>query len=183
MDKYIQIFIDFIPNDKRFIDTLMPKYEKEFRVIGMFIEKHDGTTLNCRDNEFMEELLDFLDGNGFEVIRPEIKNPYNSHPIKLIPIYERTITQAIETTTKEIEEENETLEEAIKKIQSALNKYVPLQTCTLSYTSMEVDEGPILEREELYTPRPLRICLRRCLELLRLLSESRRRSAPLPRPP
>ena len=178
MDKYIQIFIDFIPNDKSFIDTLMPKYEKEFRTIGMYIEEHSAS-LTCRDNEFMEELFDFLDGNGFEVIRPRVKNPYNTYPIELIPIYERTV----ETITKEIEEENERLKAALEKLQSTISEYVPVQTCTLSYASMEVDEGPVLEYEELYTPRPIWICLHRLLELLRILSESRRGSTPLPRPP
>ena len=182
MDKYIQIFIDFIPNDKSFVDTLMPKYEKEIRTLGIFIEKHS-TTLNCHDNEFMEELLDFLDGNGFEVIHPQVSNPYNTHPIKLIPIYEHTITQGIETITKEIEKENEKLKAALEKIQSTLSEYVPVQTCTLSYASMEMDEGPVLECEELYAPRPIWIYLRRRMEFLRLVSAGWGGSTTLPRPP
>ena len=182
MDKYIQIFIDFIPNDKSFIDMLMPKYESEFRTIGMYIEEHS-STLMCSDNEFMEELFDFLDGNGFEVIRPRVKNPYDIHPIQLIPIYERTITQGIYTITKEIEEENEKLKAAIEKLQSTLSEYVPVQTCSLSYTSVEDGEGYILEYSQLSTPRPIWICLRRCLEFLRLVSAGWGGSSTLPRPP
>lgn len=179
MDKYIQIFIDFIPNDKGFIDVLMPKYEKEFRTLGSFIEKHS-TTLHCQDNEFMEELLDFLDGNGFEVIRPEVIVPYDTHPIQLIPIYETPIEPIY---GPEIKKEIDKLNEAFQKIQSTLSEYVPVQEVTLSYASMEMDEGPVLECEELYTPRPIWICLYRLLELLRILSKGWCRSTPLPRPP
>lgn len=173
MDKLIQSFIDFIPNDKCFVETLMPKYEEQFHILGMYIESHS-KSLYCKDTEFMEELFDFLDGNGFEVIRPQVKNPYDTHPIQLIPMY---------ILEEEIEEVNERLEEAIEKIQSAVSGYVPVQTCTLSYTSMEVDERPILECEELYTPRPIWICLRRCLEFLRLVSAGWGGSSTLPRPP
>ena len=178
MDKYIQIFIDFIPNDKSFVDTLIPKYEKEFRTIGDFIERHS-TSLKCKDNEFMEELFDFLDGNGFEVIRPRVKNPYDLYPIQLIPIYERTM----ETLTKEIEKENEKLKAALEKLQSTLSEYVPVQETVLCNTSVEMDEGPVLECEELYTPRPIWICLRRLLEFFRLVSAGWGGSTTLPRPP
>ena len=65
MDRFIQIFIDFIPSDKKFVEDLMPKYAKEFRTLGIYIERHS-TSLKCIDSDFMEELFDFLDGNGFE---------------------------------------------------------------------------------------------------------------------
>ena len=160
MDKYIQIFIDFIPNDKSFVDELMPRYEEEFYLLGYYIEKHIAS-LSCRDGRSMEELFDFLDGNGFEVIYPQVKNPYDVYPVQLIPIYERTVTK-----------ETEDLDEAIKKIQSTFSEYFSVQTYSLSYTSVEADERPILECEKLYTPRPIWICLRRRMELLRLVSES-----------
>lgn len=178
MDKYIQIFIDFIPNDKSFVDTLMPKYEKEFRTIGDFIERHS-TSLKCKDNEFMEELFDFLDGNGFEVIRPRVKNPYDLYPIQLIPIYERTI----ETLTKEIEKENEKLKAALEKLQSTLGEYVPVQEVALSYASAETDSRYVLEYKKLLASWAfwLRICRR--VELLRLVPEGRCGSTPVPRPP
>ena len=177
MDRFIQIFIDFIPNDKEFVEDLMPKYKNEFRTLGIYIERHD-TLLRCKDTEFMEELFDFLDGNGFEVIRPQIKDPYITHPIQLIPIY-------IEKTTlkEEIEEANERLKAAIQKIQSAVSEYVPVQETALSYTSMEDNERYILEYSQLSTPRPIWICLRRCLEFLRLVSAGWGGSSTLPRPP
>lgn len=147
MDKFIQIFIDFIPNDKEFVKELIPKYEKEFRTLGIYIESHS-TSLNCINSEFMEELFDFLDGNGFEVIRPQVKNPYDTHPIQLIPIYpEKKITITI--NKQEIEKINETLQKAIQKLQSTLNEYVPVQETTLSYTSMEDNQRYILEYEKL----------------------------------
>ena len=177
MDKFIQIFINFIPNDKEFVKELMPKYEREFRTLGIFIERHN-TSLKCIDSEFMEELFDFLDGNGFEVIRPRVKNPYDTHPIQLNPIY-------VEKTTleEEIEEVNEKLKTAIKKIQSAVSEYVPVQETPLYYTSMEDNKRYILEREKLLASWAfwLRVCRR--VELLRLVSEGWCGSAPVPRPP
>ena len=177
MDRFIQIFIDFIPSDKEFIEDLMPKYEKEFRTLGIYIERHS-TSLKCRDNDFMEELFDFLDGNGFEVIRPQVKNSYDTHPIELIPIY-------IEKTTlaEEIEEANEKFKTAIKKIKSALSEYVPVQETVLSYTSMENNKRYILEYEKLLASWTfwLRVCRR--VELLRLVPEGRCGSATIPRPP
>ena len=144
MDKFIQIFIDFIPYDKEFVKDLMPKYEEEFRLLGRYIEEHC-TSLNCTNNEFMEELIDFLDGNGFEVVRPQTIKPHDFFPIKLIPIYVEKTT----TLEEEIEKVNEKLKTALKKIQSTVSEYVPVQTCTLSYTSMEDDQGYILEYEKL----------------------------------
>lgn len=177
MDKFIQIFIDFIPYDKEFIKDLMPKYEEEFRTLGMYIERHT-TSLKCINSDFMEELFDFLDGNGFEVVRPQVKDPYETYPIQLIPIY-------VEKTTleEEIEKVNEKLKTALKKIQSAVSEYVPVQTCTLSYTSMEDDQGDLLEYSQLSTPRPIWICLHRRLEFLRMVSAGWGRSSTLPRPP
>lgn len=177
MDKFIQIFIDFIPNDKEFVEELMPKYKNEFRTLGIYIERHD-TKLNCVDSEFMEELFDFLDGNGFEVIRPQVKNPYDTHPIQLIPIYaEKT------TLEEELKEVNEKLKAAIKKIQSTVSEYIPVQEDVLYYASMEDNKRYILEREKLLASWAfwLRVCRR--VELLRLVSKSRCGSTPIPRPP
>lgn len=180
MDEFIQIFIDFIPNDKEFVIDLMSKYEHEFKLLGKFIKQHS-TSLKCRSNEFMEELFDFLDGNGFEVIRPINPIPYDTHPIELIPIYtEETITITI---NKEIEEKNERLKEAIKKIQSTLSEYVPVQETSLYYTSMEDNQRYILEYEKLLASWAFWLCVCRRVELLRLVSESRCGSTSVPRPP
>ena len=178
MDELIQIFIDFIPNDKEFVESLMPKYKREFRILGTYIKEHQ-TSLLCTDADFMQELIDFIDGNGFEVIRPQVKDPYNDYPIELIPIYEEKTTPLKE----EIEELNEKIREAVKKIESTLSEYVSTQETVLSFTSMGDCERYVLEYSKLCTPRPLWICLHRCLEFLRLVSAGWGRSAALPRPP
>jgi len=178
MDKFIQIFIDFIPNDKGFVETLIPKYKEEFQILGRSIEDHR-TSLNCKDCEFMEELFDFLDGNGFEVVRPRTKNPYTTHPIQLIPIYVEKTTSLEE----EIKEANERLKMAIQKLQSAVSEYVPVQEVALSYTSTETDSRHILEYKKLLASWAfwLRVCRR--VELLRLVPTGRCGSTPVPRPP
>ena len=179
MDKFIQIFIDFIPYDKEFVEELMPKYEAECRTLGGYIENHS-TSLSCMSNEFMEELVDFLDGNGFEVIRPRVNNPYDTHPIQLSPIYEIP-TEPIYGS--EIKKEIDKLNEAIKKIQSTFSEYVPVQETVLYYTSMENNQRYILEYKKFLASWAfwLRVCRR--VELLRLVSEGRCGSAPVPRPP
>lgn len=128
----------------------------------------------------MEELLDFLDGNGFEVVRPKVISPYDTHPIQLIPIYEIP-TEPIYGS--EIKKEIDKLNEAFKKIQSAVSEYVPVQETVLYYTSVEDNQRYILEYKKLLASWAfwLRICRR--VELLRLVSEGRCRSAPVPRPP
>ena len=177
MNELIQIFIDHIPYDKEFIDQLLPKYEHEFELLGGFIKKHS-KELWCQNNLAMQELLDFLDGNGFEVIRPINPIPYDTHPIELIPIYtEKT------TLEEEIKEANERLKAAVQKIQSTLSEYVPVQETVLSYTSMEDNKRYILEYEKLLASWAfwLRVCRR--VELLRLVPKGRCGSSPVPRPP
>ena len=176
MDELIQIFINHIPYDKEFVEALMPQYEKEFKLLGGYIKKHS-TELWCKDGSEMQELFDFLDGNGFEVIFPEHPIPWDPHPIKLIPIYPP------KTIQEELRELNEKIKEAVEKVQSTLSEYIPVQENVLSYTSMEDDPRPLLECEELFPPRPIRLRIRRCLEFLRLVPTSWGGSAALPRPP
>lgn len=181
MDKYIQIFIDFIPNDKEFVEGLIPKYRSEFQLLGRYIESH-ATSLSCIKSESLEELLDFLDGNGFEVIRPQVYSSYKAYPIQLIPIYpEETITLTLEEP--ESENNNEKFQETLKKLQSTLSEYIPVQETVLSYASMEDNSGDLLEYSQLSAPRPIWICLHRCLEFLRLVSAGWSGSSTLPRPP
>lgn len=180
MDELIQIFIDFIPNDKSFVESLLPRYVNEFKTLGRYIKEHN-TSLMCKDDEFMQELIDFLDGNGFEVIRPTDPITNKTHPIELIPIYTTVVPKI--TINKEIEEIEEELKKAIKKIESTLGEYVSVQETVLSYASMESDERYILEYSQLSTPRPIWICLRGRLEFLRLVSTSWGGSASVPRPP
>ena len=66
MDELIEIFINHIPYDKEFVEQLMPRYEREFKLLGEYIKKH-ATELWCIDTPEIQELLDFIDGNGFNV--------------------------------------------------------------------------------------------------------------------
>lgn len=130
MDDLIQIFTDHLLFDKEFVQDLMPRLHREFELIGGFLKKHS-ETLYCKDKEEFSELFDFLDGNGFIVERPENPSPWDKHPIKLIPIY-----------TEETENEEE-------KKESINCVYVSVPTTPLYYTSMEDDQGYILEYEKL----------------------------------
>lgn len=175
MDELIEIFINHIPYDKEFVEQLMPRYEREFKILGGYIKEHS-TELWCKDTPEMQELLDFLDGNGFNVEYPETEFPWDPHPVKLIPVYKKTLAE-------ELGKINEKLKEAIEKMQSAFSEYVPVSYDVLYDTSMEMDSRPILEYSELSTPRPLWICLHRCLEFLRLVSAGWGGRIALSRPP
>lgn len=178
MDDFIQIFTDHLLFDKEFVEELLPRFQHEFELLGEFLQNHS-IKLFCQDTSDMEELFDFLDGNGFEVIRPQVKNPYDTHPIELIPIY-------IEKTTaleEEIEEANERLKTAIKKIQSTFSEYISIQEAALSYTSMEDCEGYILEYKKFLASWTFWLCVCRRVELLRLVPKGRCGSTPIPRPP
>ena len=175
MDELIEIFINHIPYDKEFVEQLMPRYEKEFKLLGGYIKQHS-TELWCKDTPEMQELLDFIDGNGFNVEYPEIEIPWDPHPVKLIPVYKKTLVE-------ELKEINEKVKAAVEKMQSTVSEYIPIQETVLYNTSMEMDSRPILEYSELSTPRPIWICLHRCLEFLRLVSAGWCGSAALPRPP
>lgn len=175
MDELIKIFINHIPYDKEFVEQLIPRYEREFKILGGYIKEHS-TELWCKDTPEMQELLDFIDGNGFNVEYPEIEIPWDPHPVKLIPVYKKTLVE-------EIKEANEKLKEAIEKIESALSEYVPVSYDVLYDTSMEMDSRPILEYSELSTPRPIRLRIHRCLEFLRLVSAGWGGRIALSRPP
>ena len=178
MNEFIQVFIDFIPNDKEFVEALMPQYEDEFQTLGGFIRQHS-TILWCKDTPEMQELFDFLDGNGFEVSRPEWPIPNDTHPVKLVPIY----PPKINTIDEEIRLINEKLKETIERIESAVSQYVPVQETVLSYTSMEDNKRYILEYEKLLASWTFWLCVCRRVELLQLVSEGRCGSTPVPRPP
>lgn len=167
MNQYIKIFRDFIPKDKDRIKELIPRFHEEMQTLGEYLEQKK-EQLFALSNERMDEFIDFIDGNGF-IIKHSTSSIFSfmPHSVTIIPIYPEEI--------EDIYEEEEQ--------QSASSMYFPVQTCTLSYTSVEVDERPILECEELYTPRPIWICLRRCLEFLRLVSAGWGGSSTLPRPP
>lgn len=174
MNKYIEIFKNFLHFDKEFVDDLIPRFHNEMELLGRFIEEHR-SKLYCSNKEELSEFIDFIDGNGFKVIRPENLFSNSTHPIELIPIY----TEEIE----EIENINEKVKETIKKLQSALSEYVPVQETVLSYTSMETNQRYILEYEKLLASWAFWLCVCRRVELLRLVPEGRCGSTAIPRPP
>lgn len=167
MNQYIKIFRDFIPKDKGRIKELIPRFHEEMQTLGEYLEQKK-EQLFALSNERMDEFIDFIDGNGF-IIKHSTSSIFSfmPHSITIIPIYPEEI--------EDIYEEEEQ--------QSAVSEYVSVQETVLSYTSMEVDERSILEYSELYTPRPIWICLHRCLEFLRLVSAGWGGSSTLPRPP
>lgn len=62
--EYLRNFIPF----KAFFDDLLPQYDEEFEAIGNIL-KQEVSSFHIHLTEDTEELIDFLDGNGFEVER------------------------------------------------------------------------------------------------------------------
>ena len=60
--EYLRNFIPF----KAFFDDLLPRYDEEFEAIGSIL-KREVSSFYIHLTEDTEELIDFLDGNGFEV--------------------------------------------------------------------------------------------------------------------
>lgn len=167
MNQYIKIFRDFIPKDKGRIKELIPRFHDEMQTLGEYLEQKK-EKLFALSNERMDEFIDFIDGNGFIIMHSTPSTfAFLPHSITIIPIYPEEI--------EDIYEEEEQ--------QSTSSMYFPVQEVTLSYTSVEVDERPILEYQKLSAPREIWFFLCRCMEHMRLVSASRRRSDPLPRPP
>jgi hypothetical protein len=162
MTEDVQTFINHIPYDKEFVEELLnlKLYNEVIKKLGHSISIHS-KYLWCRDMPELQELLDFIDGNGFEIVyHPTIISPFNTHPIKIVPIY--------------LEEENEEL---------TFTEYVSVEETGVYYTSTTINKDYVPQYQELYIPRPLRILSPRCMELLRVVPARRSRSASLPRPP
>lgn len=161
MTEDVQTFINHIPYDKEFVEELLKLklYSKIIKTLGHFISVHSNT-LWCKDEPELQELLDFIDGNGFEVYRQSTMSPFGSHPIKIVPIY--------------LEEENE---------EPTFTEYVSVEETNVYYASSTTSENYIPQHQELYLSRPLRILSPRCMELLRVVPARRGRSTSLPRPP
>lgn len=66
MDPRLSAFIDILQNDLFFIDELMETYEEEILAIGEFIQKST-SSFYIKNSEKSQELIDFLDGNGFKI--------------------------------------------------------------------------------------------------------------------
>lgn len=82
----VEVFKDYIPNDKERVYELLPRYQNEFESLGSGIDKHN-TELFGKDVKELEELWDFLDGNGFIIEHTQPTFPFDNHPIKIIIDY------------------------------------------------------------------------------------------------
>lgn len=81
--EYLRNFIPF----KAFFDDLLPQYDEEFDSIGELL-KREVATFCIKITEDMEELIDFLDGNGFEMDWANRSGFYiRSHYIDVKPLY------------------------------------------------------------------------------------------------
>jgi len=173
---YIDYLKAFIPLDKMYIDILEEEYHSELLWLGRIVYNRRPQTC-LRREAYFEELLDFIDGNGFEITYDADGIQF---PVIITPIYTPEWEEFVEN---ERAEQYRKIREAIEKVESAVAKIVPVQDEVLSYTSVEGDERPLLECEELFAPRPIRLRIRRCLEFLRLVSAGWGRGTALPRPP
>ena len=159
----LQIFIDFIPYDRQFLDDLVRRYPHECENIGEYLKDHSSLLWGL-DVEYLEEFYDFLDGNGFQINKPRSSSQHGKHSIQIIPIYP-------------VEEEKENNE----KSPFTLDTYISAQT--LYNTSVETCEEYILEYEEFLASWAFWVRVCRRMELLQLVPEGRCGSYPIPRPP
>lgn len=154
---YIQIFKDFLKFDKEFVDELLDRYDDGMEFLGKAIHEHYTKNMLVRDNDFMREFIEFIDGNNF-ILKPSDK------PNFLIILID---WEGVENEKKK-----------------SLNGMVHAVSETiLSYTSMEDCERYILEYKKFLASWTfwLRVCRR--VELLRLVPKGRCRSPAVPRPP
>lgn len=158
---WIEVFVEHLKYDKSFAEYFTDKFHGDAAILGEYIYKHNTSQITCHLNKRSAEFMEFLDGNGFTVIYPADK-PYNA--ILIIDFEEEEIVY---------EEEK-----------SPVGMDVFVSTTTLYDTPMETCERDLLEYSQLSAPRPIRICIRRRMEFLRLVPESRGRSFTLyGRPP
>ena len=166
MNKYIEIFKNFLRADQEFVEDLIPRFHHEIETIGRYLEKKS-QKMYCTNNEELMELLDFIDGNGFEIIYEEPILPWDNHPYKIVPIYLEEIVE----------------NEKPKEEERPIFMDVPIQTTVLYNTSVETYEGYYSECEEYVAPRKIRFCIRGCLELPGLVPSRWCGCTRVPRPP
>lgn len=159
---FIERFKSFVPLDRTHLDQLERIYHDEFIALGHAIEMHK-SYVRCSEKDIMTELLDFLDGNGFEIKYDEDPGASKIYPILIIPLYEETVVY--ETT------------------ESPVGECVSAEYTVVYNASVAPTQRYILEHAELYAPWTFWLCLRRRMELLRLVPKSRSGNSPLPRPP
>lgn len=108
--EYLRNFIPF----KAFFDALLPRYDEYFDTIGGILKRESTVFYIKITDEDEEELIDFLDGNGFEVGRENpsrffnyitVKPQYPPKPELVWTTYTSTsITISSPPTDEEIEE-------------------------------------------------------------------------------
>ena len=101
MDPRLSAFFDILQHDLSFVDELMETYEEEILAIGEFIQKRT-SSFYIKNNEKSQELIDFLDGNGFRIgerIRAFSAQEY----IQIWPQYPAPTINWFTTTTTTVE--------------------------------------------------------------------------------
>lgn len=164
---YIEIFKDFIQFDKEFVDSLIDRYSDGMTTLGQAIDEHKTQKMYVCYDEFTCEFVDFIDGNGFIVNRND--SSFFSKKWFVVEI-DLEVLERYEERQK-------------PQPQPAFSTYFSMQQEILSYASMESNKRYILELPQFLPSRPLRLCIRGCMEFSRLVSKSGRSCAKLPRPP
>ena len=161
MDEFIEIFVEHLTSDSAFISDIIDRFSNDVKSLGAYIKHKDKSSICCHTATARgQELMDFLDGNGFKVE------------------YEDDLTHAWLTIIYEDEKyEEEEKEDPI------IDLWASVSNTTLYYTSVEAGTRYILELPQFFPPRPLRFRIHGCLGFLYLVSKSGSRSTPLPRPP
>ena len=103
MDPRLSAFFDILQYDLSFVDELMETYEGEILAIGEFIQKHTNS-FYIRNSERNQELIDFLDGNGFKIgERKRIRAFSAQEYIQVWPQYPAPTINWFTTTTTTVE--------------------------------------------------------------------------------
>ena len=119
MNKYIQIFIDFLQTDKEYVEKFLDNLTPCIVTIGEYLERHLKIFYSTYDEKIFE-LLDLMDGNGFEIV-------YHGHgPNDIIPIYPKE---------KEEEKEIKTIEQSLQELADAIKNFSCECTTTSSTTN------------------------------------------------
>lgn len=166
MDKYVQIFKDFLLADQCYVKQLIPRFFHEMQLLGQFIEKRS-TRMYCADKEELKEFLDFIDGNGFIIEYEAPVLPWDNYNYKIIPIYREEII----------------INEKPKEKESTVSMGFSIPSTNLYNTTVETYEEYYSECEEYVAPREVWFCIRGCLELPRLVPSRRCGCTRVPRPP
>ena len=124
MNKYIQIFIDFLQTDKEYVEKFLDTLTPSIIAIGEYLERHLTIFHSTYDKKIFE-LLDLMDGNGFEIV-------YHGHgPIDIIPIYPK---EKEKEEIKTIEQSMQELSDAIKNLSC---EYTSTSSTTYTVTSSD----------------------------------------------